>query len=253
MATAQASGPVKDHPVVVTAILSLVGYVLVLGTFGGVIDVFPEISDRTVIVLSDAIAVTNSAALLALLVGWWFIRRGAVRKHRAAMLTAFTLISLFLVMYLTKVGGGFEKAIVIEEGQFLAAYAGPIRIAYLAMLAVHIVLSVLAVPLVIFPVVLGLTHSPTELRETAHARVGRLTVLSWSLSLFLGVVTYAMLNHVYSWVPRGEAAAGTVLLLLAVPARRRPSGSSRSSEPPESPESPASEPSKSPNSNERDG
>jgi hypothetical protein len=138
-------------------------------------------------------------------------------------------------MYLTKVGGGFEKAIVIEGSQFLGAYAGPVRIAYLAMLAVHVLLSVVAVPVVLYPVVLGLTHSPTELRETAHARIGRIAVVSWSLSLFLGIVTYAMLNHVYGWVPRGEAeaAAGAVLLLLAIPARRRSSKSttSRSSEP----------------------
>lgn len=253
MAAASARGSVKDHPLAVTGVLSVVGYVLVLGTFAGVVDLFPPIGKETVLLFSDAIAVVNSLALTALLVGYALIRRGDVWRHRAAMLTAFSLIMVFLVLYLWKVGGGFEKAIVIEEGQFLAAYAGPVRIAYLAMLAVHIVLSVLAVPLVIFPVVLGLTHSPTELRETAHARVGRLTVLSWSLSLFLGVVTYAMLNHVYSWVPRGEAAAGTVLLLLAVPARSRSSGSSGSSEPSESPESPASEPSKSPNSNERDG
>lgn len=221
MATAQATGPIKNHPVAVTAALSLVGYVLVLGTFAGVVDVFPDISDRTVVFLSDAIALTNSVALLALLVGWRYIRRSEVRKHRAAMLTAFTLILVFLVMYLTKVGGGFEKEIVIREGQFLSAYAGPVRIAYLAMLAVHILLSVVAVPVVIYPVVLGLTHSTAELRETNHARIGRIAVASWSLSLFLGVVTYFMLNHVYSWVPRGEAAAGVLMLLLAIPARRR--------------------------------
>jgi putative membrane protein len=218
MATANATGSVKEHPIAVTIVLSVVGYVLVLGTFAGVVDIFPEVSDATVVLLSDAIAVVNSTALLCLLGGWLLIRRGAVRKHRAAMLTAFTLISVFLVLYLTKVGGGFEKSIVIEPGQFLAAYAGPLRIGYLLMLAIHIALSVLAVPVVIFPVVLGLTHSPEELRDTAHARIGRIAVAAWSLSLFLGIVTYFMLNHVYSWVPRGEA--GALLLLIAVPAVR---------------------------------
>lgn len=226
MATVQATHPIKDHPLAVTAVLSLLGYVLVLGTFAGVVDVFPAISDRTVVLLSDMIAVTNTLALTALLAGWRFIRVGEIRKHRTAMLTAFSLILLFLVLYLTKVGGGFEKEIVVREGQFLAAYAGPVRIAYLAMLAIHILLSVVAVPVVIYPVVLGLTHSPAELRETNHARVGRIAVISWSLSLFLGVVTYVMLNHVYSWVPRGEAATGALFLLVAIPARRRSSNAS---------------------------
>lgn len=202
MATASARGPVKDHPLAVTALLSVVGYVLVIGAFAGVIGIIPEIGNETVLLLSDAIAVVNSLALTALLVGYYFIRRGDVRKHRAAMLTAFSLITVFLVLYLWKVGGGFEKEIVISEGQFLAAYAGIVRPAYLAMLAIHILLSAIAVPVVIYPVVLGLTHTPAELTETAHARVGRIAVASWSLSLFLGVVTYFLLNHVYSWMPR---------------------------------------------------
>lgn len=216
MATADADplDVAKEHPRALTAILSVVGYVLVAGAFAGVIPLFPSLSDGTVVLFSDLIAVVNTLALTALLTGWWFIRRGDVRRHRAAMLTAFALICLFLVLYLWKVGGGFEKHIVIREGQFLAAHAGIVEPVYLAMLAVHILLSVVAVPVVLYALVLGLTHTPTELRETAHARVGRVAAAAWSLSLFLGVVTYLLLNHVYGWAPRGEAA---LLLLVAVP------------------------------------
>jgi putative membrane protein len=202
MATASARSPVKDHPLLVTALLSIVGYVLVFGTFAGVLGIFPDIGRDMVLLFSDAIAVINSLALTALLVGFYFIRRGKVRRHRAAMLTAFSLIILFLVVYLWKVGGGFEKQMVIEQGQFLAAYAGIVKPLYLVMLAIHIALSAIAVPVVIYPVVLGLTHTPAEIKETAHARVGRIAVSAWSLSLFLGVVTYFLLNHVYSWAPR---------------------------------------------------
>ena len=202
MATVSTQGPVKSHPLLTTAVLSVVGYVLVLGTFAGFVNLFPPIGNDTVILFSDLIAVINTCALTALLVGFYFIRTGQIRKHRAAMLTAFGLIMVFLVLYLWKVGGGFEKEIVIDQGQFLAAYAGIIRPAYLVMLAIHILLSAVAVPVVIYPVVVGLTHTPSEIEETAHARVGRVAVASWSLSLFLGVVTYFLLNHVYSWVPR---------------------------------------------------
>ncbi len=202
MATVSTQGPVKDHPLLATAVLSIVGYVLVFGTFAGVLGIFPDIGRDTVLLFSDAIAVINSLALTALLVGFYFIRQGKIRKHRAAMLTAFSLIILFLVVYLWKVGGGFEKQIVIEQGQFLAAYAGLVKPLYLVMLAIHIVLSSIAVPVVIYPVVIGLTHTPAEIMETAHARVGRIAVAAWSLSLFLGVVTYFLLNHVYSWAPR---------------------------------------------------
>ncbi|MFC5970388.1 DUF420 domain-containing protein [Halomarina salina] len=215
MATASSGSVVKEHPRAVTAALSVVGYALVLGAFAGVIPLFPDLSRDTVVLFSDLIAVVNTLAFTTLLVGWRFIRRGDVRKHRAAMLTAFGLICLFLVLYLWKVGGGFEKSFVVQDGQFLSQYAGIVEPLYLAMLAIHILLSVLAVPVVLYAIVLGLTHTPAELRDTAHARVGRIAVVSWSLSLFLGVVTYVMLNHVYSWVPRGHEA---MLLLLAVPA-----------------------------------
>lgn len=212
MAATTRSRVVKDNPKAVTGVLSLIGYALVLGAFGGFIPLFPTLSEETVLLFSDLIAVVNSAALLSLLVGWYFIRDGQVSKHRAAMLFAFALICAFLVLYLWKVGGGFEKSIRIADGQFLAAYASIVRPLYLLMLAVHILLSVIAVPVVLYAVVLGLTHTPTELADTAHARVGRIAVLSWSISLALGIVTYLMLNHVYGWEVR-EA-----LLLLAVPA-----------------------------------
>ncbi|MFB6071440.1 MAG: DUF420 domain-containing protein [Halobacterium sp.] len=193
------AGYARAHPGRVTAAVSVAGYALVASAFAGVIPLFPDLSRKTVLLFSDLIVVVNTLALASLLAGAAFIRRGDVRKHRAAMLTAFALISTFLVLYLWKVGGGFEKHIAVRQGQFLAEYAATIRLVYFAMLAVHIVLSVVAVPVVLYAVVLGLTHTPSELRETRHAAVGRLAVAAWGLSLFLGIVTYWLLNHVYAW------------------------------------------------------
>jgi len=182
----------RARPRLVTAAVSVVGYALVFGAFGGVLPL-PDLSRETVILLGDAIAAVNSVALVVILVGVYFIRNGDVQKHRTAMLSAFGLIMAFLTLYILKVGGGFEKEIVAE---------GVVWGAYIVMLAIHILLSAVSVPVVVHAVVLGLTHSPAELRETIHARVGRIAVAAWSLSLFLGLVTYVMLNHVYGWVPR---------------------------------------------------
>jgi putative membrane protein len=153
----------RARPRLVTAVVSVVGYALVFGAFGGVLPL-PEISREAVILLGDAIAVVNTAALLAILAGVYFIRNDDVKRHRAAMLTAFTLIMTFLVLYLVKVGAGFEKEIVAS---------GAVWGAYVGMLAIHILLSAVSVPVVVHAVVLGLSHTPAELRETAHARVGR--------------------------------------------------------------------------------
>jgi putative membrane protein len=193
MGTASVRGPVREHPLAVTVVLSVVGYGLVVGTFLGLVPggVYPELTLQQVNLLTDAIAVVNTLATVTLLAGWRWIRRDEVEKHAAAMVTAFVLILVFLVLYLTKIGGGGTKEFV---GPTLAYYA------YLAMLAVHILLSVVAVPVVLYALVLGLTHTPAELRtETPHRRVGRIAAGSWILSLTLGVVTYLLLNHVYEW------------------------------------------------------
>jgi putative membrane protein len=181
---------VKANPRRTTLVLSVVGYALVFGTFGGVIP-FPEISRETVNLLSHAIAAVNTVALLSLVAGWRFVRREEIGRHRAAMTTAFLLILLFLALYLTKVGGGGEKEIV--------GATGLVYVAYIGMLAVHVVLSALSVPLVVHALVLGATHAPEELRETEHRRVGRAAASVWILSLALGVITYVMLNHVYGF------------------------------------------------------
>jgi len=199
----------RARPRAVTAALSAVGYVLVVGVFVGL--QFPSLPDATVLLLGDAIAAINTLALVFLLAGFWFVRNGNVRRHRAAMLSAFVLILLFLVLYLLKVGGGFTKHIDPTTPPLF-------RNAYVLMLAVHVFLSVVSVPVVVHAVVLGLTHTTAELRETIHPRVGRIAVTAWSLSLFLGVVTYLLLNHVFGW----ERAEEAVLLLpLAWPSDAR--------------------------------
>jgi putative membrane protein len=197
----------RARPRAITAVLSIVGYGLVGGALYGVLPLFPELSRGTVNLFSHIIAVINTFALTSLLAGVYFIKNDDVRRHRAAMLSAFTLIMLFLVFYLWKTGGGFEKSIVAPE---------LVTIVYLAMLGIHIFLSVVTVPVVLYAVILGVTHSPSELRETSHATFGRIAATAWSISLFLGIVTYVMLNHIYAWEVRHAAW----LLLLAVPRLR---------------------------------
>ncbi len=209
MATINEGGPVKRHPALTTAVLSVVGYALVIGTFVGLVphSVFPHLSLPEVNAVTDAIGVVNTVTTVLLVLGWYWIRRGKVRRHRAAMSSSFVLIMVFLVLYLAKIGGGGTKEIVGAPP--LVTYL------YLGMLAVHILLSVVAVPVVVYALVLGLTHTPEELRtQTPHKRVGRIAAASWIVSLSLGVVTYVILNHLYSWkFVRGTAAAVTLSLV----------------------------------------
>ncbi|MFC4544543.1 DUF420 domain-containing protein [Halosolutus amylolyticus] len=190
MATADARRRLRERPIGVTLLLTIVGYGLVVGTFVLDVPFYPDLTNEQVHVLSHAIAIINASATVLLVAGWRWIRAGEIEKHRFAMTGAFGLILLFLVVYLLRVGGGGEKYFV---GPDLVYYA------YLIMLAIHIVLSIVAVPVVLYALILGLTHTPAELRDTAHARVGRIAAGSWILSLVLGVVTYVLLNHAFDY------------------------------------------------------
>ncbi|WP_247728278.1 DUF420 domain-containing protein [Halovivax limisalsi] len=190
MAVAEAQAAIRRKPERATIGLTIVGYALVIGTFLLDVPIYPDLSQAQVNLMTHAIAVINATTTILLVAGWYLIRRGRVDAHRRAMMSAFTTILLFLVVYLLKVGGGGTKEFVGPD---------PYYYAYLLMLAVHIVLSIVAVPVVLYALLLGLTHTPAELRDTAHARVGRIAAASWIVSLGLGVVTYVMLNHVFDY------------------------------------------------------
>jgi putative membrane protein len=191
MATANARGFLRERPIGVTVLLTIIGYALVIGTFVLDLPIYPDLTNAQVNLFTHAIAVINAATTVLLVAGWYWIRAGEVDKHRAAMTGAFALILLFLVVYLIRVGGGGEK--LFAGGPDIVYYA------YLIMLAIHILLSIVAVPVVLYALILGLTHTPEELRNTAHATVGRIAAGSWILSLVLGIVTYLMLNHIYDY------------------------------------------------------
>lgn len=193
MATADARRRLRERPIGATVLLSVVGYALVIGTFLLDLPIYPDLSRAQVTLLAHVIAVINASATVLLVGGWYSIRAGEVDRHRWAMVGAFALILLFLVVYLLKVGGGGERRIV--------GVSDSVRLVYRTMLGIHILLSVVAVPVVIYALILGLTHTPAELRETAHARVGRIAAASWVVSLVLGVITYVMLNHLYDAEP----------------------------------------------------
>ena len=105
------------------------------------------------------------------------------------MLASAALISMFLVLYVTRVALGGVKA-----------FPGPpgVRVyIYLPILTIHIVLSILSVPPVVYNLLIGLTHSAAGVAKTPHPRVGRVAVSMWSVSLALGILVYLLLNVLY--------------------------------------------------------
>lgn len=188
----------QTHPLALTAVCTLVGYGIIMGTFIGLVPIYPTIGVETSTRLSHATALFNGATVLLLSIGWWSIRRGRIRRHKFAMTGAVASILLFLGAYLIRIGGGGTKVFV-----------GPplVRTAYLLMLAIHIVLSILAVPLVLYVFIQGIANPISRVGDTPHPRIGRIAVVTWILSLSLGLITYVLLEHVYAWTWTAAAVA----------------------------------------------
>lgn len=124
-------------------------------------------------------ATLNAIAALCLSVGWFFIRRRDMRRHRAAMLSAFVMSSLFLVSYLVyhaNVGS------VPFQGQ------GAIRYVYFAILITHIILAALILPLALITLSRALSQ-----KFDRHRAIARWTLPIWLYVSVTGVVIYVML------------------------------------------------------------
>lgn len=182
---------VRRHVPALTGLLSVVALALVFAAALRVIPewILPSAPETVVHAIPHVNAVVSLTAIGTLVTGVRAIRRGDVTRHRRAMLATTGLFAFFLVAYLYRVA---------LEGP--TAFTGPDVVAqflYYPLLAVHILLAVLAVPLVIYVLLLALTHSVAELPETRHPQVGRVAATLWLVSFALGVLVYLMLYVVY--------------------------------------------------------
>lgn len=174
-----------------TAVLSLVSLALVFGAALGAVprDAIPRAPDAVVAAIPHVNAAVSTLAVVTILAGVVLARRREFDKHRVMMLTSAGLFAVFLVLYLYKVA---------LEGP--ADFPGPdavYRQVYLPLLAVHILLAIVCIPLLYYVLLLATTRPVSALVDTAHARVGRVAASLWLLSFVLGNVVYALLYVVY--------------------------------------------------------
>jgi putative membrane protein len=125
-------------------------------------------------------AVLNGLAATALLFGYTFIRARRIKAHRAAMLTAFGFSTLFLVSYIA------HHALHGDVRYPLHA-AG--RMIYLPLLASHILLAVIALPMVLVTFFFSLSG-----RIPQHRKIARWTFPIWLYVSVTGVITFVMLR-----------------------------------------------------------
>lgn len=125
-------------------------------------------------------AIMNGLAGTALLIGYTFIRARRIDAHRKSMLTAFGFSTLFLVGYI------LHHAL---HGDVRYPVGAAFRTFYLWLLASHIILATVALPLVLVTFFFSLTG-----RIPQHRRIARWTFPIWLYVSVTGVVTYIMLR-----------------------------------------------------------
>lgn len=125
-------------------------------------------------------ATMNALAASFLVAGFVAIRRGKRELHRKLMLGALAASGVFLVGYL--VYHWFH-------GDTLYPVDAPWRTAYLAVLASHVVLSI-----IVFPMIIATFWFALSGRFARHRRLARVTLPIWLYVSVTGVAVFLMLR-----------------------------------------------------------
>jgi putative membrane protein len=127
-------------------------------------------------------ATLNATSAVLLVIGYILIRQRRYRQHRAVMLSAFAVSTLFLISYVVYHANAGSRPF---PGQ------GPIRPIYFAILISHIVLAALIVPMALITLTRGLRE-----RFDRHVPIARWTLPIWLYVSVTGVIVYVMLYRI---------------------------------------------------------
>lgn len=134
--------------------------------------------------LPELNALFNGLSATALLVGFTFIRARRITAHRRSMIAAFIFSTLFLVGYIA------HHAL---HGDVRYPVHGDYRGLYLSLLASHIVLATVVLPMILVTFFFSLTG-----RFPQHRKIARWTFPIWLYVSITGVVTFVMLHMAMS-------------------------------------------------------
>lgn len=125
-------------------------------------------------------AILNGLSAVSLLIGFTFIKSRNIAAHKRAMFAAFVFSSLFLVSYIA------HHAL---HGDVRYPLHAAFRSLYLPLLASHIILAVVALPLVLITFFFSLSG-----RIPQHRAIARWTFPLWLYVSVTGVITFVMLR-----------------------------------------------------------
>jgi uncharacterized membrane protein YozB (DUF420 family) len=126
----------------------------------------------------------NGTSAILLACGYAAIRNGKMKVHKAFMISAFAVSTLFLISYLTY---HYRVGHVVFQGQ------GWIRPVYFALLLSHTVLAIVIVPLIL----ITLRRAWLE-KFDRHKVIARWTLPLWFYVSVTGVIVYILLYRIYA-------------------------------------------------------
>jgi uncharacterized membrane protein YozB (DUF420 family) len=127
----------------------------------------------------------NGTSAILLACGYAAIRSGKIKVHKAFMIAAFSVSTIFLISYVIyhiRIGGSIHF-----RGQ------GWIRPVYFALLTSHTILAIVIVPMIL----VTLRRAWLE-RFDKHRVIARWTLPLWFYVSVTGVIVYILLYQVYA-------------------------------------------------------
>lgn len=129
-------------------------------------------------------AVLNTLAASFLYAAYRFIRNKNKMAHRSCMIIALIISSIFMVSYLT-----YHS----QVGYMPFVGQGLIRPVYFTLLASHVILAAVIVPLVLTTVIFAIKGNFVR-----HPKIARWTLPLWFYVSVSGVLIYLLGFHIYS-------------------------------------------------------
>lgn len=179
--TAEGQGQREDRPfwivngVVSVVALAILAYLLLLRQGSG---------DPTSLSFMPAVnACFNGTAALLLVLAVVAIKKKQVARHQALMISAFAASTFFLVGYL---------AYHYVHGDTKYPGTGGMRVAYLLLLASHVILSIPVVPMC-----LAAFYFAFRRRFATHKKITKFLFPIWLYVSVTGVLVFLMLRSAY--------------------------------------------------------
>jgi len=122
----------------------------------------------------------NSTSAVCLILGYRAIKRKDWRVHKRFMLTASSSSAAFLVTYV---------AYHYLHGDTIFNRGSAIRPLYLVILASHVILSIVSLPMILATLYLALNNSFDQ-----HKRIAKVTLPVWLYVAVTGVVVFLLLR-----------------------------------------------------------